>query len=125
MCLDSALSDVSQNSDLLGNGWQTNSTELNHHRANCDADNTLSGWAPKTPVGAIYTTFQGTGTAVLSFGNCFSQGTVKALLNGNIICEAMPGEKKEVSFDYSVGNELVIVEYGASVWKLHSITVEY
>ena len=124
MCTDRALTDVSQATNILSNGWKTNSSTLNsHYVAECDGGDTWYGYESSAPIGAIYTTFKGTGTADLSFGNCLNAGSVKVFLNDNVISEASPLGRNDVTFDYSPGDKLTIAEYGGVIWKLYSLNL--
>ena len=77
-CADSGLTDLRQETNILSNGWETNSTTLNDlYEKNCDTEDTWYGFIGNVGVGAIFTTFQGTGRAYLSFGNCHVSGSVK------------------------------------------------
>ena len=123
-CIDRALGDVRQSVDVLSNGWETNSTILNFkYESLCDAGDTWYGYVGgSTPIGSIYATFQGFGTATLSFGNCLNQGSVKVFLNEKLISEVRLKGIKEVTFEYSIGDRLTISEY-ATIWKLYSLTL--
>ena len=123
---DNALSNISQSQPLAASGWITDSTSLNHanYRSTCDFGKTWYGFIGGDPVGSIWTTFQGTGTATLSFGNCIAHGTVKVFLNEKEIAEATLLQRKEISFDYSVGDVLKIGEYDTAIWKLYSFSVQ-
>ena len=82
-CEDSGLTDLRQETNILSNGWETNSTTLNNlYEANCDTEDTWYGFIGNVGVGAIFTTFKGAGRAYLSFGNCHVSGSVKMYLNG-------------------------------------------
>ena len=84
----------------------------------------LYGWLPNGPVGSIWTTFQGTGTGTLSFGNCHKGGNVKVFLKEKSIAEATSLQRKEIFFDYSVGDILKIREYNTAIWKFYSFSVQ-
>ena len=125
MCSDRALADVRQSINILSNGWQTNSTKLNYgYESACDTGDTWYGYGGS--VGALYATFQGFGTATLTFGQCLvSYGSVKVkvFLNEKILSEVTFTGIKEVTFEYSIGDKLTIAEYGISIWKLYSLTL--
>ena len=126
VCHDKALSKISQSHSLPANGWQTDSIALNTgFESTCDDGNTWYGFTSGEPVGSIWTTFQGTGNGTLSFGNCFGNafGNVKVFLNEKVIAEATSKQRKEISFDYSVGDVLKIGEYHA-IWKLYSFSAQ-
>ena len=125
-CRDKNLSNIHQNHTLPANGWFTNSITLNgdYFKNQCDLGNTWYGYNSGNTVGAIWTTFQGNGTGNLSFGNCYSHGKVKVFLNENSIAEATPSQRKDISFDYSVGDVLKISEFNTGIWKLYSFSVK-
>ena len=89
----------------------------------CDTGNTWYGYGGS--VGALYATFQGFGTATLTFGQCFPNGNVKVkvFLNEKIISEVTFDGIKEVTFEYSIGDNLTIAEYGISILELYSLTL--
>ena len=125
MCRDRALSDVRKSTNILENGWKTNSTYLNRsHEKECDSGDTWYGFASSAPVGAIYTTFKGSGTAALSYGSCegYSSRYVKVFLNDKEISEVTGRARKDVIFDYEVGDKLTISEHG--IWKLYSFSLD-
>ena len=123
-CHDSNLSKISQNYTLPANGWKTDSSILNDGYGKCNFGNTWNGYISGDPVGTIWTTFNGNGSGTLSFGNCSSGGNVKVFLNNNAIAEATGSQRKEVVFDYSVGDVLKIGEYNTAIWKLYSFSVQ-
>ena len=123
-CPDKALSDVRQSVDILSNGWETDSTDLNsNYEAECDDGDTWYGYSKEDSVGSISATFQGAGTADLSFGNCLNGGIVQVTLNKFEISKKLMKGKKEVTFEYAKGDNLTIREYGGTIWKLYSLTL--
>ena len=86
----------------------------------CDKENTWYGWNPGQQVGAMYFIFQKVGTAYFSFENCYSGGSVEVFLNEQAISEASSSERKNITFDYSIGDKLTIAEV-MTIWKLHSL----
>ena len=124
VCTDRGLTDLRQKTDILSNGWKSNSTVLNRNWENdCATGETWYGYTGGDSVGAIYTTFQGVGEAYLSYGCCYQIGIVKVLLNGKIISEASNFQRKDVEFRYETGDELTIAEYKTSIWKLYSLSL--
>lgn len=109
---------------MPANGWITDSSILNNDYEPCEYGNTWYGYNSGGPVGSIWTTFEGNGNGTLSFGNCYSRGNVKVFLNENNIAEATSSQRKEVVFDYSVGDVLKISEYNWAIWKLYSFSVQ-
>ena len=103
----------------------TDSTDLSTGaESSCGIGNTWYGWIGGSPVGSVWTVFQGFGTGTLSFGNCHSHGNVKVFLNKKAIAEATPLQRKEISFDYSVGDVLKMGEYDTAIWKFYSFSVQ-
>ena len=90
------------------------------YHSQCDQGDTWYGWVPYANRGAVNTTFQGEGAAILSFGNCLNQGRLRVFLNDEMISEIPNLGTKDVSFEYSVGDKLMIIEY-ETIWKLYSL----
>ena len=90
------------------------------YHSQCDQGDTWYGWVPYASRGAVNTTFQGEGAAILSFGNCLNQGRVRVFLNDEMIGEIPNLGTKDVFFEYSVGDKLMIIEY-ETIWKLYSL----
>ena len=84
------------------------------------------GYKSGQPVGSIKTTLSGSGgQASLTFGNCWSGGTVNLYVDGIIIASAGPKSTKTVTFEYSNGNELKLDEVNTAVisfkdFKIHN-----
>ena len=73
-------------------------------------------------VGSAEATFQGSGTAKLSYGNCYYRGQVIVYLNGvELSRTAASSSMKEVSFKYEKDDTLVIKEINVGVIKLNSL----
>ena len=77
--------------------------------ANDCADSSWFGWTG-TSVGSLKTTLYGSGHASLTFGNCWTEGTVNLYIDGTIIASAGPTSMKTATFDYSNSNELKLDE---------------
>ena len=74
--------------------------------------------------GSISTTFNGIGRAQLDFGNCFTQGTVDATLDGSVIASAPANTPSFlVEFDFNVGSILKIAEHNACIMQFNSLDV--
>ena len=80
----------------------------------CGKDQDWYGWKLNSGVGSISTTLNATGSAELSFGNCWAFGTVKVYLDDTEIASAGPVEHKTVTFDFSTGAVLSIHDEGAN-----------
>ena len=68
------------------------------------------GWKKGQSVGSVKTTLYGSGHASLTFGNCWTEGTVNLYIDGTIIASAGPTSMKTATFDYSNSNELKLDE---------------
>ena len=123
-CPDVALSDLKRGSNLTNNGWVIDCDRPtdNAYSANCGTA-TWYGWK-HGPEGSISATLKGSGKVTVSFGNCYSQGGVKATLNGKLIRQANAYQIIDTSFDYSSGDVLKLEEVGYSIIKLYSITFQ-
>ena len=74
--------------------------------------------------GSISTTFNGIGRAQLDFGNCFTQGTVNATLDGTVIASAPANTPSFlVEFDFHVGSFLKITEVGVTIIQFNSLDI--
>ena len=94
------------------------------YESECDHGDTWYGFESSAAIGAIYTTFKGSGVATLSYGGCHggSANYVRVFLNGKVISEVTGHNRKDVTFDYSVGDKLMITEYG--IWKFYSLSLD-
>ena len=64
-------------------------------------------WAAENHVGVISRSMQGTGTATLTFGNCWNAGVVNVYLGSTLIATAQPNTNSEtVTFDFTNGQLL-------------------
>ena len=73
------------------------------------------GWGHRVSQGSIKTTLYGSGHASLTFGNCWTTGTVNLYLDGTKISSAGPNSMKTATFDYSNGNELKLDEINTGI----------
>ena len=65
---------------------------------------------------SVKTIFDTKGRARLDFGNCYTSGTVYALLDGNVIASAPQNTpSKTVEFDFNIGSVLKITEENAII----------
>ena len=78
----------------------------------CGKDEAWYGWKLHSAVGSISTILPATGSAELSFGNCWAAGTVKVYLDDTEIASAGPVEHKTVVFDFQTGAVLSIHDEG-------------
>ena len=78
----------------------------------CGKDEAWYGWKLHSGVGSISTTFTASGSAELSFGNCWAFGTVQVYLDDIEIASAGPIEHKAVVFDFQTGAVLSIHDEG-------------
>ena len=86
-------------------------------------NNSWFGFYAGSHAGSIYTTFKGSGTAELIYGNCWNKNEVSVYLNHKKISAAFEKEtEKEITFDFISGDIMGIVEDGAII-KIHSLTI--
>ena len=109
------------------NGWIFNTThsDISLWRNWCGEDSWFGDHDSMN--GSITTTFKGSGTATLSFGNCgpkiHSLHKVCVLKNGDIISEATGNAlEKEIAFSFNKGDNLIIKEYYAII-KINSLDI--
>ena len=87
----------------------------------CEGFDTFWGYAYGPKVGYVEATFQGSGTAILDFGNCYFWGVANAYLNDVLIGSAASNNKSVViSFNYNRGDVLKITEEEAGILKINS-----
>ena len=128
VCPDRKLSQVSNRTVMEKNGWKFNSSSENdtvwasvfcgeyswfgfHHHMD----------------GSVSTTFKGSGTATLSFGNCVPLSSslykVSVVVNGEIIAVAMGNVmKEEMLFSFIRGDNLIIKVHNAII-KINSLDI--
>ena len=104
-CPDKNLEVIGEVSQMKQNGWSferfdvDGSSTMSYEKKGwyneaaeyCGGDGTWYGWSSGEKAGVLSTTFQGSGTFTLGFGNCWTNGKVKAYLNGREIGSASPG----------------------------------
>ena len=81
------------------------------------------GYKLRNDVGSVSNTFRGSGTATLTFGDCFLHtGQIKVSLNGEVIAKSTrPNQQEIIEFQYGPGDVLKISEgYGIiQIFSLH------
>ena len=120
---DNKLTDFSSAMVMERNGWKLNIkySMTSAYSRQCGMD-TWFGYNYGRSVGSVQTTFQGTGKAVLNFGNCYQSGRVIVYLNGKEISRAHGNTlRKEVEFQYSKGDLLRIEEVHVAIIKINSL----
>ena len=123
---DKRLGDLSSQSVMIKNGWIINVLSANDpkYKNQCGMNKTWFGYTYGYPVGSVKTTFLGNGKAVLNYGNCYYKGQVKVLLNKKQISSANGNViNKEVTFNYSKGDTLIIKEVNVAIIKLNSLEI--
>ena len=81
------------------------------------------GYAYGNAIGTIAATFQGSGSAVLSYGNCYGDGDVIVSLNGNEISRIWGLLfEKEISFGFAKGDILEVKEH-LGIIKLNAFKI--
>ena len=109
------------------NGWKLDVTHsmTKSYSRKCGMESWY-GYNRGTAVGSVETTFQGTGKATLNFGNCYRTGRVIVYLNDKEISRANRNTpRKEVEFEYSKGDVLLIEEVRVGIIKLNSLELHY
>ena len=82
------------------------------------------GYKSGQQVGSIKTTLSGSGgQASLTFGNCWTSGTVNLYLDGTIIASAHPKSMKTATFDFSNGNELKLDEINTGIIRFEDFKI--
>lgn len=120
--IDEKLENLSSAEVMRSNGWRINASYSmdSKYRARCGGK-TWYGYNYGMLVGSAEVTFQGSGTAKLSYGNCYPQGQVIVYLNGVEISRAATSSMKEVTFHYEKDDTLVIQELNIGIIKLNSL----
>ena len=111
---------------MLINGWEFHG--INYHMPNdmsssC-GENTWYGF--KYPgIGNITATFGGWGTATLDYGNCHMAGQTNVFVNDILLDTAKKDTpSKQVEFDFSPGDLILINEVDEGIIKLTSLTLK-
>ena len=74
---------------------------------------------------AISTSFWGTGKATLEYGNCYNEGEVTILLDGNEIAKSKSGEFiSNVTFNVEEGTTLAIETDDRAIIRLYQLDLE-
>ena len=81
------------------------------------------GWSYGPSIGYMKTTLDGSGHASLTFGNCWTTGTVNLYLDGIKIASAQATSVKTVTFDYSNGYELKLDEVDAGIIRFEDFKI--
>ena len=108
------------------NGWifNTSHSDMVWGKSHC-GEGSWFGFHSNAAYGSVSTTFKGSGTATLSFGNCWTSLAYKVsvMLNEEVKSEAK-GKimEKEVTFPFNEGDHLVIKEDGAII-KINSLNI--
>ena len=103
--------------DLDNGPWESNPSDY----GNCTGSPWF-GWK-RWPVRSIKTELYGSGKASLTFGNCYTSGTVNLYLNGNIIASAGPTSMKTATFHYSNGNEMKLDEVNTGIIRFEDFII--
>ena len=105
------------------NGWRINVTNSMEPKYGFTCGRkTWYGYNYAFSIGSIQASFEGTGTAKLRYGNCYMSGQVIVYLNGEEISRAEAYDTmKEVIFNYSKGDNLLLKEVNIAIIKLNSL----
>ena len=70
----------------------------------------------------VSATFEGSGTATLDFGNCYTHGITRVYLNSKIIGSALPNTiSVTTNIKYKPGDVLKITEEDMGIIKINSL----
>ena len=124
-CPDSSLSQIWNAKIMEKNGWIFNMShqDMAYLSDRC-GDDTWYGFEIGNGVGSVQVSFKGSGNATLVFGNCWDSGEVISYLNVNTLAHAKANEFKTVSFPFTIGDILKIIEEGIAIIKLKSFLVQ-
>ena len=85
------------------------------------------GWNPETAIATISYTFQSNGRAILSFGNCMTQGRVVAEIENRsgqkTTSEVMAESVTEMRFYFKEGDVLEISEKDGAIIQFNSLEI--
>ena len=99
----------------FSNPLSTELTASTTGNRNCVATGNYYAWTNGSGVGQMIKTMTGSGTGVLTFGNCGDAGEVKVYMNGAIVAAAATGYPQETyEFTYANGDVLKIRDEGAN-----------
>ena len=115
------------------NGWTWSGNDFRandpnyvgpHLKADCSRYNkSWYGYAYGNAIGTIAATFQGSGSAVLNYGNCYHSGEVIVSLNGNELSRVWGFVfEKEISFGFAKGDILEVKETSGII-KLNTFKI--
>ena len=123
-CPDIRLRNVRSISEMKENGWifHVSHSDMQLYADRC-GKNSWFGFYSGNSVGSVAAHFTGSGIASLTYGNCWMDNEVSVYLNLYKMSSAYGNEtKKQISFNFTAGDTLRIVEDGAII-KLHNLTV--
>ena len=107
------------------NGWifENLVSKPNKYQRQCNND-TWYGWRKDYKIpGIVSATFRGSGTATLTFGNCYNLNTVDVYFNNEKIATANGDErKKKATFNFYKGSVLRI-EVVRPILKLNALEI--
>ena len=110
---------------MQANGWKihTSFSSDPKYMEQCGND-TWFGYSYLDDIGYVKATFVGQGEATLTFGNCYHSGQVLVYLNDKKISHANALVlQKEVTFNYSKRDDLMIKEVNTAIIKLNSLRI--
>ena len=109
---------------MQASGWNISVDNINNgnYYVLCQAGGGWWGYSWGYTIGSISYMFKRQGTAVLSYGNCYTGGQVVVYLNDVEISKAYGNQNpKETTFDFFKGDILRIDEVNAGIIKLYSL----
>ena len=112
---------------MESNGWKMEIDNANNNEiiaGHCGpplTPPTFYGYKLDQPIGRVTANFEGSGKAILNFGNCWYMGQTKVYMNYMEIASAEALNNSEVKFDYKFGDVLKLEEQNMGIIKLNSL----
>ena len=110
--------------EMKKNGWVFDVTNFNEERygRECGKNQTWYGYSYGNEIGSVHVALLGSGNATLNYGNCYHQGQVSVLLNGEEISHVSGNTpEKTITFHYTHRSILTLKELNTAIIKLNSM----
>ena len=111
-CLDTAVQNIHSKYAMTKAGWTLDVQEygLDKYAKDCDSA-PFWGFNTGNDVGSVSSTFQGSGTATLTFGGCWNPQQIQVSLNDKVIAKSTKKHQQEIKeFQYRPNDVLKISE---------------
>ena len=106
------------------NGWTFGNLESkpSSYRSQCKQD-TWYGYRTGSGPSSVSTTFHGSGTATLTFGNCYSHRFVDVYFNNQKIATASSNQLMKKTVVTFVNGDKLRIEVAGAIIKLNSLKI--